>query len=174
MSKITIRNIIIASILMLTASSVLGLMVYQVLKQGDHLVLQVKTLEKERAQEDSYIYLQRLEERTTDDRSDLKRHFLPSESKSIDFLNNVDSLAEIADIVLETSDIKSIQDEDNSKWIQATFEFAGSKKQIISFIKILETLPYVSQLMGVSIKALSDDDWIASVTMQVRILNYGE
>ncbi len=173
MSKITIRNIVIASILMLSAGAFLAAMVYQVLAQGDHLVLQIEAMEKERAQESSYLTLQRMFDKTTLNRENLRKYFLGQVSDSIDFVNKVETLAPSLGVSLETTGLASVSDKvDDSQWAQATFEIAGSKDDLLRFIKILETLPYISQVTSVEMEVLSRSDWKAEVIIKVRVLNY--
>ena len=173
MSSSTIRNGIIATVLILIAGSVFGLMVYQVVAEGAQLTEQVAALEAERAQEASYLRLQRQAELTTDERSQLQSHFLQQEGDSVDFLNQVEQLAPTAGVVLETSGLDLLTDPlDESEWITVTFTFSGSQMAVQRFIKILETLPYVQQVTAVTLTAHSGTNWQAELTMQVRLLTY--
>ncbi|MEY3783721.1 MAG: hypothetical protein RLZZ230_43 [Candidatus Parcubacteria bacterium] len=170
MSTATVRNLIIGLLITIASAAAFSFTVYTVIQKGNKLSALVATLEEQKAQEDSYLYLQHLTENTQTERDELKKYFLVGESDSIDFLTQVESLAPQLDLTIKTSDLKKITDVEKVDWIEATFSFSGSQTNVYSFIKVLESLPYVLRLTSVNVDALSSSDWKASVTMQVQIL----
>lgn len=173
MSKSTIKTIIVSLILIVMSVTAFGLMVYQVIKQGDMLATQINALEKEQAQEESHLKLKRTAENTTSERAELQSHFLSQESDSIDFLNQVEAMAPEIGVQLKTSGLDTvIDDSDGTKWIQAKFSFSGSREKVQQFIQILETFPLVSRIMQVDMSAQSSTTWQAGITMQVQVLKY--
>ena len=172
MSKSTTRTIIIGLILMTLAVGAFGLIVYQVLAQGEKLAVQISTLETERGQEANYLRLQRLAAATVSEREQLLFYFLEGESSSIDFLNQVESLAPEMNVGLTTSGLDSIVDkEDNATWIEASFSFSGTRTEVERFIQLLENVPYLSRVTSIDMSAFSSNEWRANVTMQIKVLD---
>ncbi len=173
MSPSTIRNAIISLISVSLALGVFVFMVYQTGAQGGKLTEQIATLEAQRSQEESYFRLQKIAEETKEERTELQSYFLLNESDSINFLNNVESLAPKAGVTLQTSNLLLVEDaEDDSQWIEVDFAFSGSKQRVSDFIRVLEELPYVSRLTLVELTASRQSQWEANVTMRVRVLAY--
>jgi len=173
MSNSTKSTIIIATILLLFAIAAFAFMAHQVSKQGASLTQQINTLSAHQAQEASYAKLQRIAQDSQTERQELASRFLLQESDSIDFLNKVEVLAQQAGVVLvvESLDLVSGSGE-NTNWIETELTFNGSRDRVLRFIKILETVQYVSRLTEVDLNAKAANDWSASVTMRVRLLNY--
>jgi len=175
MSKTTIRNIIISLILIISATAVFGLMIYQVAGQGSQLNTQIGVLEGEQAREVSYYQLKRIAEETVDDREKLSSHYLFRESDSIDFLNKVEALAPGVGVSLQTKELKLITGEaDGTDWVQVGFSFSGSRERVQKFIQVLESLPYVLRVTGIDMSTKSSTEWGVNLTLQVRVLAYDE
>lgn len=175
MSKSAKRNFIIAVILIALSLGAFALMVYQINAQGAELETQLIALEEERAQEASFLRLQRIAEESIADREQVRSYFLEQESDSIDFLNLIEAIAPEAGVVLATDALGLIVDpSDQSQWIEATFSFSGSREEVERFIRILESVPYVSRVTSIEMNARSSTEWRASVIIQVRVLAYDE
>ncbi|MCA9355561.1 hypothetical protein KC865_03370 [Candidatus Kaiserbacteria bacterium] len=175
MSKATIRNLVISLILIASALTVFGLMVFQVRDQGNQLIAQMESLREEQSQVGSYIALQRISEKSADDRNLLKSYFLSQESDSIYFLNQVESLAPQVGVEIRTSGLGTVQNEkEEVEWIKVTFSFSGSRERVERFIKILENYPLLSRINSVNFLSRSGGEWEASVNMQVRVTAYGK
>ncbi len=173
MSPSTIQNSIVSLIAIIIAASAFGFMVLKTDQQGKELVMQIETLDTQRAQEESFFKLQKIAEDTKDERELLQSHFLLKDSEEVDFLNNVESIAPRAGVALQTSNLSSVVDAtDSSEWIQVDFTFTGSRQRVKDFVQILEVLPYVSRLVSVDLTAVSQTEWRARVTMRVRVLAY--
>ncbi|MCD5381334.1 MAG: hypothetical protein LR008_02045, partial [Candidatus Pacebacteria bacterium] len=112
-------------------------------------------------------------EETKSDRQQLDGFFLSQESDSIDFLNQVETLAPKVNVSIETKSLKLVEDKvSDSEWIQSSFLLLGSRDEVNHFIKILETLPYISRIIHIEMSSLSNVEWQAEVIMQVRVLTY--
>lgn len=175
MSKSTLKYLIVSGLFAVGAIGVFGFVVYSVGVQGDKLSKQISDLQIQQAQEDSYFKLKKITEESKEDRVDLKSHFLLSEGDSIDFLNQIESLAPEVGVTINTEGLVIVTEKsDESKWIQVSFSLAGSRSRTQSFIELLEGLPYVSRVTEVKFESLSSTQWRADVTMRVRILEYVE
>lgn len=173
MSPSTKRTVFIAALLIVAAITTFGFIAYQVISQGHELTDQLAMLEEQRAQEASYLKLQRLAKDTTEDREKLQSFFLRQESDSIDFLNLVETISPEAGVALETNGLEVLKEKNSDEeWIQASFSFSGSRENVQNFVQVLETLPYVLRLTGLDMTARSTTIWQAKVTLQVRVLTY--
>ncbi|MCA9358278.1 hypothetical protein KC902_03380 [Candidatus Kaiserbacteria bacterium] len=173
MSGSTKKTVIIALILTLASVAVFGFMVFRVFEQGDRLVAQIGALEEQRAQEAAHRNLQRIATDSQADRDKIKEYFLEKESESIDFLNQVETLAPQVGVALKTTNLQLVTEKNTKQaWIEVTFEFSGTRMYVQNFIQILETLPYVLRLNSVTMEARSRSEWQASVTMQIQVLSY--
>lgn len=175
MSKSTKKIITIALLLTLVSATVFGFMAHSVIKQGEQLTNQTIILNKENAQADSYASMHKISLETTEERSLLKSHFLEREGSSIDFLNYVESLAKKTSIDLVTNELGVVDSKEGElKWIEATFSLESSRENIQQFIKVLETVPYVSRITGTAMTSRLGDNWKAVITMRVMILDHDE
>lgn len=174
MSKVATRNIVIALVLILVAGGIFGFMVYQVEKQGKKLDAQIDVLAQERAREVTYYQLVKVASDSTDQREEIRSHFLFRESDSIDFLNRIEQeIAPAAEVALDTRDLDLIEDNvTGEKWVEVSFTFTGTRERVQRFVKILENLPYVLRVSEVIMSARSSTDWKVDLTMQVRVLSY--
>lgn len=173
MSPATIRNGVIALVLFCVAGGAFGAMVYWVFEKGDQLTEQIDTLQAQRSQESSRYRLLRQVDATISDRAQIASYFLFKESESIDFLNQVESLAPQVGVALETDGLELVEEKgDQHQWIKVSFSFSGSYDSVERFIKILETMPYVLELTSVNLQVLSSTEWQGEVTMRVRVLTY--
>lgn len=173
MSTKTIRNFVIAFVAILSAGSIFAFMVFQVREEGKVLNAQTAVLGEQEAQESSYMRLQRISEETAQERANLRSYFLEQEGDSVDLLNYIDNLAVRSNVALQTKGLDLVDSERTSKWVKASFTIAGSEAHVRQFVEILETIPYVQRMTGLTLNAKSSTQWEADVTIQVQILNYG-
>jgi hypothetical protein len=169
MSNITIRNIIIATIITTVTVGLSLFMLYQVSDKGTELSRQIELLGKQQAQVNARNQLKRQAQETEAERALLASYFLARQSDGIDFLNQVEALAPRLGVTLET---ESLESDPAGKWIAPSFIFSGTKEAVFHFIKVLETLPYVQRITEVSLEARSSNNWEAKVTMKVQVLEY--
>lgn len=170
MSRKTIRNFIVSLIFLLITVGIFGFMVYETNAKNNLLAEQISTLNRQNAQEASYLRLQRIAEDSVQQREQLHSLFFAQESDSIDFLNLVESTAPQAGVNLET---KSIGQGTNSATNQPTiivqFSFNGTHDNVLDFIQLLENIPYVSRITDVEFSARASGNWEANVNMEIGI-----
>lgn len=174
MSQSTIRNIILAFVLIVLGGAVFGFMFLQTTNQGMTLESQVEALAAQRAQESNFIRLQRLTEDTVAERAELSGYFLEKEGDSIDFLSHVERLAPEAGVTLQTNNLESISSQNNESWISVSFSISGSERRVRTFIEVMENLPYVSQIDSIDLTARSQSEWQVQLSMRVRVLAYDQ
>lgn len=168
MSRLTLKHFTVSTALLLFSIALCGLAVYEIIDNGQTLKEQVTVLAAEQAQENSYYRLQKINEDSKAERDHLGTYFLKQSSDSIDFLNTVEDLAPQTGVNLKTEMLEDILDKKTgTKWIEVKFSFSGTQADVERFVKILERLPYFSQITSVSFKARALDDWQANLTMRV-------
>lgn len=165
----------ISLVLFIVATGAMVFMLLQSQQQGEQLVVQLATLDEQRAQAESYYRLRRIAEESADDRTQLRSYFFSSESESIGLLNTVERLAPEAGVTLKTDSLNLIEDaKDGTQWVEIGFSFEGSLSRVQNFLTVLEELPYVAKIVTVSMVARNQAKWQSQVTMRVRVLTYDE
>lgn len=173
MSKITIRNLIIASTVLLLTTGVFVFMIFQIQAQGRLLVENTKTLNAERLQEDSFYKLQKVADESAGDRGKMVSYFLQEEGDTINFLNQIETLAPQVGVVLKTDSLeKSTDKATGASWVDVSISFSGEEKQVQIFIRVLERLPYLLKITSLDLGAQSNSLWEAKVKLRVFVLTY--
>jgi len=173
MTRLTIRNLILATLFLISMIGGFLFMLSRISAEGTLLREQVAAMNAEQAQRDALNRLERMADESTDDRASLVSHFLQQESDSINFLNQIESLAPSAGVSLQTDSLQKITDpETSSTWIEVGFTFSGSKENVQKFVSVLEHVPYLSHITSLKLAARSSTNWQARVTMRVYVLSY--
>ncbi len=181
MSKKTLRNLIITSVLLLVSLIVFGYMLFQIEAQGDRLKDQIDTLGEEKAQETSFYNLQRTAQDSATDREMINSYFLRQEGSDdqsgddpIDLLTRIEALAPQTGVVLKNAEgLKEVTDKaTGANWIELTLSFSGEEAAVDRFVKALEHMPYLLKITSLELSAQSSTLWGAKITMQVFVLNY--
>ena len=147
MSRLTMRNLGIATVFLLIAVAVFVYGSFVIEGKNQLLKEQITALEKDRAQEATYRQMQRTSEESRDDRVTLQGSFLDGEGDSIAFLNTVESLARDAGIALTTEELKKDDDKrTKEEWLTTKFSYSGSYSSVTGFLETLENLQYVAEV----------------------------
>ncbi len=175
MSKTTLRHLIISTLALLLSLGVLVYAVYRINNEGTRLRDQVTVLQKEQAHQNSYFKLQKVAEDSKANREALKNHFLKESSDSINFLNEIETLAPAMGVNLKTESLDEITDKKTgAKSIDVKFTFSGSRNAVETFISTLEHIPYLSQVTSVAVTTRAEGDVEAKLAMKVFIISYAE
>lgn len=175
MSKKTLRNLIVSVLLLMISAAAFTYMVFELNSKNMLLKEQVIALQTKQAQENSYFKLQRISETSSADRETLAGYFFEQESDSIDFLNAVEALAPQVGISLKTETLVPGGDKKKKEsWVLVSFLFTGEYKNVTDFIKILENLPYESQIDSLQLSSREDSGWEARTTMRINVYAYDE
>lgn len=175
MSNRTKANFVTAIISFVVVSSVLFLASLYVINQGELLEEQLAALEEQNRQEASLRRLENIAEESVADRAELNNLFLLRESDSIDFLNQIESLAPKLGLTLSTEGLNQINDRaTDTNWVEVNFSFTGPRKNVEAYVEILENVSYVSEVTNLTLSARSSELWNADITMRVQLLEYEE
>ncbi len=173
MSQVTLRNLILSSLILLLIVGIFGFVLYNIEAKRALLAEQVRTLAEQQGQENSFFRLQRIAEESAEDRAQLQSYFLLQEGDSINFLNQVESLAPTIGVSLETNSLNQLPEtKAGDNWIEVGFTYNGSRESVNRFTNILEHLPYVSYVTQYSVTADTPTNWEAKITLLVYVLSY--
>lgn len=173
MTKSTVRNFIIALVTLIVSFVLLGGVLFEIERKTHVLQGQLTSIEAENKRESDFYTLEKQAKESVEQRQAVQSYFLPKSSDSIDFLNRVEQLAPQSGVSLETDALEeSVDKKTKQKYIEAQFSFSGTKTAVEQFIEILEALPYVAHITGVSLGKQPGGVWEARVTMRVFILNH--
>lgn len=163
---------IIAIVLFAVMVVVVVLGVRTITAESYQLSEQVTAIAVDQSQQTAYARLQKLVQETTDQRSELRSYYLSSQSDSIDFLNFIERLAGERGLELETRSPTQIERDNGQTYLSVGYAIAGSLTQIEQFIALLESIPYVSELVSIRLQRQSGVRWQADVRIDVAVLNY--
>lgn len=131
---------------------------------------QIEALTKQQQQESLYFRLEKLAVDSKERREALRAPLLDQESKSIEVLTWIESLAPQNGITLETKNLQKVTDkETKTDWIEVSFVFSGTEERVERFIAILEHIPYLSYVTSLSMAAQSGGNWEATATLRILL-----
>lgn len=168
----TKRVAIIAVILLITMLILVVLGVRTIVAESEKLSEQVAAIAVDQSQQTAFGRLQRLVQETEVEREELRSYYLSSQSDSIDFLNYIEQLAAERGITLETLNPTEVERENKQTYLSVGYDISGSLNQVEEFIKLLESIPYVSELVSVNLQRRSGVLWQANVMIDVAVLTY--
>lgn len=171
MSKQKVQLILATVVLFLVSSAVTILFVREILQQSQLLQKQISELQRDQAQQTRLSQIKRLVEDTAADRQQIYAHYLQSQSDSIDFLNYVETLAAKAGVELQTNRATEIE-RDNAQLLAVDYTISGSQLGVEGFIKMLEIIPFVSEVPSMQLSKRTAVVWEATATIEVFILDY--
>lgn len=168
------RHLLLAALFLAFAASVLGSLVYLINVQGAQLTAQLKAIAEERAQESAALQLERLARSTQYERDKLAGYFLAQEGDSIDFLADIETnVAPSLGLELSTDALDRITvGESAQSWIQISFNVSGTQERVLSFLYLLETLPYASYVTDVDLQRTAPASWSARITLQIQLRSH--
>ncbi|MBP6924678.1 MAG: hypothetical protein KBC62_04490 [Candidatus Pacebacteria bacterium] len=170
MTRSTIRNLIITSVLLLVAVAAFFYSAYFLKTKELALQSQLATLQKEQQQESLYFRLEKLAIDSKDKREQLRTPLLDQESESIEVLTWIEGLAPQAGVSLETKNLQKISDkETKTDWIEIAFVFSGSQANVERFVNILEHMPYLSYMTSLNMSARPNATWEATATLRILL-----
>lgn len=167
----TTKNTLLLSsfILLLSAGSCL-FFVYKINDQGTKLDEYIKALDERQAQESSFIRISKLVLETEKERAAIASAFFSDEGDSITFLGEIESFAATIGLKLKTENLNKITGSDKkTEYITMTFVYSGDKEQVLNFNKLLENIPYHSQVESLSVSKGSTDEWESRLTLHIMI-----
>ncbi len=161
---------IIASVMLLIAGGVFGFMIREVITEANELSVQVEILQETQTKKATFIQLERISDDTLDERAKLASYFLPTGSERVKFLDAMTALAPQVGINLDFQQIQERGAGTDDAWVDMTLAVSGSRNRVQNFVKILETLPYVTRVNNISVSS-NGGNWQGSIDVQIRVMN---
>ncbi len=168
----TKRVAIIAALLFTTMLVLVVFGVRTIIAESEDLSEEVAAIAIDQSQQTAFARLQKLDQETQAERDKLQSYYLTSQSDSIDFLNYIEQLAADRGIELETLNPTEIERDDKQTYLSVGYAINGSLTQVEAFIRLLENIPYVSELVSVKLRRQSGVLWRADVMIDVVVLTY--
>lgn len=165
------KKILIVTLFLAFSSSGLCLFLfYQIKAKGMLLEEQVKILAENSSKEKVYLDIKRTIQETENDRNYINSRFFKNENDSINFLNEIESLAPQLGLDFKTKGLDTILDENKkSKTVKMSFTYSGRENSVMDFTKMLENLEFHSYLENLSLKKNNENLWEGSVTLLISI-----
>lgn len=169
MSKNTKNTFIIASITFLVSVSACLFFTFEIKSQGLHLEEKVKILAEYNDKEIAYLNVSKIIKEAEGDRAQIASKFFKNENDYILFLNEIETLAPNMGLVLKTSAIEDVlDDEKKPKFAKITFSYKGQKKSVMDFSRMLENISYYSYIETLSLKEGSEG-WEGEATILISV-----
>lgn len=169
MSRTRLQYIGVAGVAAVVAVVVYTLFVLEIRQQAALLESQLEALTKDQEGEQQLIAVKKLINDTRIERERVASYYLQSTSDSIVFLNYIEQLAQDSNLDLET--VRAVDTEQNEQTVlQVTYRIQGSLAPVEQFIMVLETIPYVSEVVSVTLEQQSGLLWQADVQIDVPVL----
>lgn len=163
------KHIFILSLILLAgAFAVCGLLIHEINTKGEKLEAYAAALTEKNAEETAFIRVNRLVQDTEEERAALNRAFFSDEGDSVSFLGDIESFADSVGLDLTTEGLDKIT-KDGSEYITMTFVYSGDERQVFSFTKYLENLPYHSSITAHSFTRGTGGLWDGSVTILISL-----
>lgn len=172
MSKRT-KTILVVSVLLFLSSAVLCLgLWYFTVSAGEELRGQAATVAAFRAEEQAVGNLARLVEDTALERGELLSYVLVKDDVPT-FITKLEGYASEQGVLVETSNLRE-RDGEVFNELLLTLEMSGSKKALVQFYQILESLPYHSYVSSLSLTRVFNANtgaatWESSVELTVTL-----
>jgi hypothetical protein len=162
---------ILSGVVLLTMCILVALAIRIIIQESVVLSEQVVAIAVDQSQQVAFSRLQKLAQETRGERELLRSYYLESQSDSIDFLNYIEQLASERAVALETINPTEVERDDKT-FLSVEYALTGSLSQVEAFIKLLENIPYTSQLRSIELIQRSAILWEADVIIEVAVLTY--
>ncbi len=153
----------------------ISLFAREITHQSDLLDEQVTALENDQAQQAQLNQLKKVITRTKEERDQVASYYIESQADSIDFLNYIETLADesFVDLVTKSaSEVEKGKDKEKVTSLEVKYLVTSSLPAAERFIKLLENIPFVSEITGVTLTQKEAGEWTADITIEVVILNH--
>jgi len=154
-----------AIIYLLGALCAVAFMTIQVNRAGAELEDRVQVIANQLVLEQVFNDLADLVETTEDTRTELDSYLL-SEADTIEFLAEIERVGVEQGVSLDTSALTVVGEGDDAE-LSIRFEITGSEPLVLRMIRILETLPYQSQLN--TLRLTVAEETTADVTLNLAL-----
>lgn len=170
MSNTTKRIFILSLIATIISSSAFFFFAYKIRQQGLHLEEQISLLKESDKKESAYLKLKRTALETESRRKLLAESFFKEEGDSIIFLGEVETLASSLGLSLETESLDKVINKDKgTESILISFSYTGPKDVVYNFSKLMEIIPYHSQVESLNLLKVSESNWEGKLSVLITV-----
>lgn len=147
-------------------------MLNMITREGMKLEDQMQTIGENNLIAKQYEDLQASLLASEQDRAVLNSYLL-TEGQTVHFLSDIETFAKqlSLELITDSLTVNPVPNKDFQK-IDLKFRVSGSKEQLLTFVSLLETLPYYSRLEAMTLKQQSNEGWSATLTLMVGLHTY--
>jgi Tfp pilus assembly protein PilO len=167
MTKPTITTLTIATVYCLAFVLVLGYAYVTVRAQRSEAVSLRTTLAEQTSKQAAARTVRETIAATTDTRQTLSSFFL-TESETISFIAEIESLAAAVGVAVETTALDISKQADSRPELKTGFAVEGSELGVKEFLRAVESLPYHSRLPQVRVSR-DGNRWQAQVEVYITM-----
>jgi hypothetical protein len=169
MTKKTTTTLLIATIYFLVFFAVLVYAYVSVRAEQVSFTDLSTTLATQTAKETAARHIAELSSTTAVERAELQDYFVP-EKKIISFINEIEALARSIGITLQTTNLDLTPAKDKNPAVLKTgFTVSGPRDGVMTFMHMIESLPYHSQIPTMDIVEKEQGAWQGTVMLNVTI-----
>lgn len=141
---------ILSLVYLISAVAAFAYVDYKVDTLGKVLEDQVSVVANRFAQEKKYSELNELILQTKEER-DVLEEFVLSESDTVTFLADIESIGAQQGVFLSTNSLQVIENKNSNDVLQIKFLIEGSEEQLLHMLDIFEALPYDNEIESISL-----------------------
>lgn len=141
-------------------------------QQGAQLDAYIAVISESTQQAENRARTERTLTETEAERAQLANVFFKDQSDSLNFLTYVEEeLAPQVGVELETLDIAvvAVPNSSSTSEIKMRFAYTGSEEAVITFSRLLETLPYHSRIEALILRRVEEKGWEGEVTLHITV-----
>ncbi len=170
MTNKTKQFFIVGLIIALFTLGLVGFLYNKLQNKITNLDNTILSLTAQNAKEAAQVKLSRLVKDTEEDRAIINSFFFANEGDGVSFISSVEALATGVGLTGRTESIEKTTDPvTKSEMIKMVFRVSGEKERVISFVRLMESVPYHSRVENLDLRQVVGSDWEAKITMFVTI-----
>ncbi|MFT7507784.1 MAG: hypothetical protein ACI92I_000952 [Acidimicrobiales bacterium] len=142
--------------------------------EGERLQTQAREVADYNARTKTYTGLSQLINNTQEQRKELRSYVL-TEEETIDFLSEIETIAQEQGVDLTTNSLKKAVEGDTFEDLLVSFSIEGSEKNVKKMLHIFETLPYHGHISKLSLRKEEENKVLVTksdVELNISLLNY--
>jgi len=172
-SKTAVTLFVSFGFLVCSAGALLGLG-YFIETGATNLTATAQQIAYQQAQAGERFETSRIVEETVSERNELESYVL-TEATVIDFISELEDTAARLGLMFSTQTISPEETKDpDFDLVRMDVAFSGPAGTVKRMIRLIETMPYASEVQTVSVGVDAGDVWRAEVVLELDILEYEE
>lgn len=167
----TTRYLSVSLVLVLLAVAATVYLWFDIKDRGQTLMANAASVQNQAFLSQELVRLEELLEETSNERLGLSELVLANESEAVDFLSVVDDTASQLGLELATENLQVVETpETGFDLLSVEFTITGGETAAFTMLRYLESIPYSSQLVSLSVERFATNETVVLNTeVQVSI-----